>query len=380
MNVIRWSLVIAGCLLVLGVLATYKLLDIRASIAAAQAYPEQSETVEEAVVTVAEFTPTIIVIGEVVAPRRLDLRNEIPGEITAVNFRSGERVREGQLLIQLDTAIEEASLQVARARADLAQRVYDRNLELYESRVSNEDQLDRARADLSTTLAEIDVLERTIARKTLRSPFAGRAGLHTFEVGQFLPSNTLIANLVGDTANMWVDFQVPQFYPQLPIGAEVGIAPIGNGSTTAGITASIIAENTVLNAGSRSRSYRASIPDEARYYTPQSMVKLDVPIGSPQRLLQVPALAIQQDPLGQYVFVLREETDGRGLRAIRQQVQVRIVNTDYALLEDGSALAPGDRIATAGAFKLYEGILVFTRERNREYIDPDPGRVQQENR
>jgi membrane fusion protein (multidrug efflux system) len=89
-----------------------------------------------------------------------------------------------------------------------------------------------------------------------------------------------------------------------------------------------------------------------------------VPIGAPAQLPQVPVLSVQNDPLGQYVFVLR--SDGSGvLRAVRQQVQVRLIETDRALLEVGTGLEAGTRIAAAGAFKLYEGILVFTRERNR---------------
>ena len=363
MSFIRWGVTIGGCLLVFGALATYKVREIQAGIAAGEAYPEQSETVEEARVGTAEFTPNITVMGEIVAPQRLDLRNEIGGEITVVNFQSGAPVSAGQLLIQLDTSVEEASLEVAHARADLAQRTYDRNLELFESKLSTEDLLDRARADLSAAQAEVEVLERTIAKKTLRSPFAGRAGLHNFEVGQYLESNTLITSLIGDTAQMWIDFQVPQFYSRLGIGAALKVTGIVNDNNETATQATVIAENTVVNADSRSRAYRASIPDEHKRFTPQTMVKLEVPVAAPERLLQIPATAVQQDPLGQYVFVLNDDPAGKGLRATRKQVEVRLIDTDYALVEQNGALQEGDRIAAAGAFKLYEGILVFTRER-----------------
>ncbi len=364
MNFKKWALTLVACLLVFAALATYKVMDIRASIAMAEAYPEQSETVEEALVSTAQYTPTISVIGEIVAPQRLDLRNEIGGEITSVNFRSGDRVVAGQLLIQLDTTVQEANLNAARARADLARVVHERNLKLIESRVINADQLDRTQAELTSAESEITVLERTIEKLTLRSPFAGRAGLHNFEVGQFLPDSALITSLIGDTADMWVDFQMPQFYPQLPVGTDVGITTISNDSDAARTSATIIAENTVLNANNRSRGYRASVPNEGQHYAPSTVVQLDVPIGAPAQLLQVPVLSVQNDPLGQYVFVLR--SDGSGvLRAVRQQVQVRLIETDRALLEVGTGLEAGTRIAAAGAFKLYEGILVFTRERNR---------------
>lgn len=372
----KWAITVCGCLAVFAALATYKFMDISASIAMAEAYPEQSETVEEAIVRTADHTPTISVIGEVLAPQRLDLRNALNGEITAVNFRSGDRVEQGQLLIQLDTTTQEANLEAAKARVELAETVHERNLSLLDSRVVNQDTVDRSLAELTAARAEIDVLERTIEQLTLRAPFSGRAGLHNFEVGQILQAGTLITTLIGDTADMWIDFQMPQFYPQLPVGAEVGVTTITNDNTAARATATIIAENTILNADNRSRGYRASVPNDSTQYAPSTVVQLDVPIGAAERLLEVPALAVQNDPLGQYVFVLRQ--DGAELRAVRQQVQVRLIEADRALLEtttgleSAGGLQEGARIAAAGAFKLYEGILVNTRERNRTTLEQEP--------
>lgn len=363
MSFIKWGVTITGCAIVFGALATWKVRDIQTAIAAGEAYPEQSETVELTTVETAQFTPTITVMGEIVAPQRLDLRNEIGGEITRVNFESGAMVRKGQLLLQLDIAVEQANLEAAKAKAEVARLAHQRLLRLSETRVATEDQLDKANADLTSALAEVSVLERTIEKKTLRSPFDGRAGLHNFEVGQYLTDNTLITSLVGTTDHMWVDFQMPQFYPQLPVDTAVNVMAIANssGNVAERVTANVIAENTVLNANNRSRSYRASIANGSQYYAPYTVVQMEVPVANAEPLLQVPALSVQNDPLGQYVFLLKP--DGNGFRAARQQVKVRLLEDDRALIEPGTGLAAGDRIAGAGAFKLYEGILVFSGDR-----------------
>jgi membrane fusion protein (multidrug efflux system) len=363
MSFIKWTLAVVVCLLVTAGLGAYKVMEIRAAIAAGEAYPEPSETVEAALVSTGTFTPTVSVIGELLAPRRLDLTNELPGEIVAVNFASGARVTEGQVLLQLDVSVEQANLDAARARMTLAQLNFDRQQELLEKRVSTQELLDRARAELTATEAEISVLQRSIEMKTLRSPFAGKAGLHTFEVGQYLPANTLITSLIGDSDEMWVDFQVPQFYPRLTSGAQLAVDVIGNdGSGPA--TAVVIAENTVLQANNRSRGYRASVPNQGDYHAPHTMVELLVPVGSAETLLLVPAQALQNDPLGQYVFELQADAQDQGVwRAQRRQVRVRSITEAGAMLEDGSGLQPGTRIAAAGAFKLYEGLKVYIGER-----------------
>ncbi len=363
MNFKKWLFAIVGCAIVLGALAAWKIMDIRSAIATAKAYPEQIETVEAGTVTTAKFTPSISVMGEIVAPQRLDLRNEIAGVITAVNFHSGDRVRAGQLLIQLDVAVEKANLEGAKAKAELTRVVHARIVKLVESKVATAGELDKAQADLAAARADIAVLERTIEKKTLHAPFNGRAGLHNFEVGQFLPANTLVASLIGDTANMWVDFQMPQFYPQLPAGTQVSLVTIGNDNNAVPVTASVIAENTVLNANNRSRAYRASIANDSQRYIPYTVVQLVVPTAAPQTLLQVPAIAVLNDPLGQYVYILHDGGPGQGLRAARQQVQVKLMEADRALIES-TGLKSGDLIAVAGAFKLYQGILVKTRDRN----------------
>lgn len=363
MSFIKWTLTVGICLVVFGGLAAYKVTEIRAGIAAGEAYPEPSETVEATAVGTIAYTPTLTVIGELVAPRRLDLRNELAGAIVAVNFASGARVEAGQVLLQLDIAVEQANLQAARAQAELARLQFQRQQELLEKRVSTQEMLDQARATLTATEAQITVLERSIDKKTLRSPFTGKAGLHTFEVGQYLEPNTLITSLVGDSNEMWVDFQVPQFYPRLTTGAQLAVDVIGNdGSGPA--TAAVIAENTVLQANNRSRGYRASVPNEGGYYVPHTMVELLVPVGGAETLLLVPAQALQNDPLGQYVFELQADAQEQGVwRAQRRQVRVRAITEAGAVLEDGSGLQPGTRIAAAGAFKLYEGLKVYIGER-----------------
>ena len=363
MNFKKWSLTIALCLTIFGGLAAYKVSEIRRSVAAAEAYPEQSEVVEQALVTTGEYTPAITVMAEIIAPKRLDIRNELAGEITTVNFQSGEIVQQGQLLLQMDIATEQANLEAARARADLSRLVMNRSKELYNSNLASEEQLDTAVSQLTSAEAEIAVLERTIEKKTLRAPFSGRVGIHSFEAGQYLSANTLITSLIGSTGEIWVDFQIPQFYPQLPIGSAVTIKTINNRSNENGLQAIILAENTIINAGNRSRGYRASLNSDLQTYPPQTIVNISAPVAPPELVLQVPSVSVQYDPLGSYVFLLREDPSGNSFRAARQQVKIKLVGSEFTLLEPETGLKAGDIIASAGAFKLYDGIKVFTAAR-----------------
>ena len=359
----KWLLAILICGLVLAGLAYFKYAEIQTGIEQAQSFPEQMETVETATVLSVPYKPKLNVIGEVLAPQRLDLRNEMAGEISSVNFESGQPIVQGQVLIELDTSEERADLEAAQARAELARVVLARAEDLLTNDLSSAEQVDRARADVATAEASVKVLERRIQKMTLRAPFAGRAGLHNFEVGQFLPANTLITSLVGDTDYAWVDFQVPQFYAQLSVGDRVEIAPIETSRAGDMSSASVVAENTILNERNRSRSYRAQFSASIFDIGANSMVSVRVPTGNEEQLLRVPGVAVQNDPLGQFVYRIQNEGASDVMRAFRQRVVVRVVSGDYALLEVGTGLNAGERIAAAGAFKLYEGIRVLAGER-----------------
>jgi membrane fusion protein (multidrug efflux system) len=173
--------------------------------------------------------------------------------------------------------------------------------------------------------------------------------------------NTFITTLISNQDFIWVDFKVPQFYRRLPENTKVTVTTIGEANNQQQATALVIAENTIIEAANRSRQYRAKLPNTAGNFTANTMVNVQVPVADTESVLQVPALAIQHDPLGQFVFVLNKDEEKQGYRASRRQVTVKHLGTQHALIEAG--LKPGEKIAGAGAFKLHEGLLVFTRER-----------------
>lgn len=376
MNIRRWSITLVSCLLVFSALAAYKVLEIKAAIAFGESFPEQSETVEVFSAELVDYTENISAIGKVISPQRADLRNEQTGRVVKINFSSGANVEEGQLLLQLDISEEQARLRAVQARTELAKTVLQRAVNLRKSDAVSQEGLDRARADFTALEADIAALESTIRKKTIRAPFAGRTGLHQFEVGEYLDENTLVTTLVGNTSTMWVDFQVPQFYGSLVLDSSVQVQTINTlPSQALSYSAKIIAVGNVVNDVNRSLHYRAAIDratiehkessteieDASVLPTPNTMVSVQVPIASNKPLVAVVALAIQHDHLGKYVYVLSPDEQAGGYRASRREISIVAQQGDRILLSAG--LQAGELVAGAGAFKLHEGILVFTGER-----------------
>ena len=79
--------------------------------------------------------------------------------------------------------------------------------------------------------------------------------------------------------------------------------------------------NRLIESANRSRQYRARLPNPRGQFSANTMVNVQVPVADTESVLQVPALAIQQDPLGQFVYVLLEDDANQGYRASRRQVK-----------------------------------------------------------
>ncbi len=349
-NARRWLITATAMLAIIALLAVFKVQEIRGAIAFAQSFPEPSETVEVYVVESADYQAMQKVYAEVVAPQRLALRNELGGVIAEVGFAAGDQVDAGQLLVQQDIREEKARLRALQARADLAARTFERSSKLFREKRLSEQALDEARAELDSLRAEIAQTQVQIDKKTLRAPFAAKAGIHHLEVGELLPAQTEITTLVGLDEKLWIDFELPQQAMQLTAGDSVVVLASGKR-----LQARIIARDAELSASSRNLRYRAELAGQDHGLLPNAVVNVEVPAAPSQQVALIPDTALRVDQLGSFVYLLQSGEEGE-LRARRQQVDVASRrNNQVAIL---SGLTEGDRIAAKGAFKLRDNMKV----------------------
>ena len=364
----HWIIAVTACVLLFAGLAAYKVMQIRAAIAFGESFGEPSETVETVEAEMRTVQEYVSTIGEIVAPQAVTLRNELPGRIVAVNFASGSRVAQGDILLQLDITEEQAQLTSAQARAELARLDLKRSKALQGDNLVSQERIDQAVAQSSIARAEVLALQAVIDKKTLRAPFDAVAGLHQFEVGDVLQANTEITTLVGINPFTWVDFSIPDNRVGVDIGTEVMVA--NPTQPTEILRASVVARDSVVSAQSRNLRLRARL-DNAAGLAPNTAVNVALPVGVPQERAHVPATAVRLDGLGDYVFVLEPEAAGTAggqsvprYRARRQAVTVGLQSGQWVAILSG--LGGGELVAANGSFKLRSNLLVYVGERPPE--------------
>lgn len=348
----RWMITAAGCLVVAALLAGYKYLQIQEAIAFGKSFPEPSETVRATMVEEGVLNNYQTTIGEIVAPQSIDLRNELEGRIVAVNFAAGDLVKKGDILVQLDVENEKAQLAAAEARAHLAELELARLQKLLLKKNVSEDRVDQAEAELKITRADMRSLQTTIDKKTLRTPFDARAGLHNLEVGEYLEGSAVVVTLVGLVDYTWVEFSLPIAEADLQVGSEVMIEAAGPDAEP--VPAAIVARDPFASPSSRTVRFRGKIMGN-QAFPPNAVVKVSVS-SEQRRGVVLPTTALLKDGMGDYVYLLTPDSSGEGHRAHRRSVTIAYQDDDAAAISHG--LASGQMVATAGAFKLRENLLV----------------------
>jgi membrane fusion protein (multidrug efflux system) len=290
--------------------------------------------------------------------------------VSAIRFDSGEVVKQGQVLLELDSSVERAQLASAQARRDLARLSADRSRALVKENVIARSQADSDDATLKSTSADAAALQAQIERKVVRAPFSGRLGIRQVNLGQYLTPGTAITVLQAVDA-VYVDFTLPQQQlGAIAVGTPVQIHVDGPGPGTPGEGA-IAAIDPTLDAATRSIKVRAAVGNKDDRFRPGMFVEVAVVLPGRRKLVAVPATAIVHASYGDSVFVVEDKPgDAAGATAgkvARQQfVRTGESRGDFVGLVEG--LKAGQEVVVAGAFKLRNGAGVVVN--NSVKLDP----------
>ena len=173
----RMVFTLAVTIAVLAGLGFVKFRQIHAAIAQAASFQPPPEAVTTVLAQRETWPTTLDVIGTAVAIHGVTVSADLPGTVDSIDFDSGKPVREGDVLVELDTRQERAQLAAVEAQRDLAKVNYGRMQQLANAGVISRMEYDRATADQKSTEAQVGEIRATIARKTIRAPFSGYLGI-----------------------------------------------------------------------------------------------------------------------------------------------------------------------------------------------------------
>lgn len=368
-----WIAIPIGLLLTLGVLGGVKAAQINTMIKAGASFAPPPEAVTSAEVQEAEWVASRQAVATLVAVRGVTLGSELPGLIREITFDSGGAVKKGAVLVKLDTSAEEAQLESAQADAALAKVSLERTRSLRKGESSSQADLDAAEARAKQASAAVANLRAIIAKKSIRAPFDGRVSIRQVELGQVLSAGAPIASLQSVTP-IHADFWLPQ---QALIDLKSGQQVELQTDTFPGASwhGEISAINPEVDAATRNVKVRATFPNEDGRLRPGMFANAQVLSAEKHRVLLLPVTAVLYAPYGDTVFTIERQKDpsGKDALTVRQQF-VRLGERRGDFVAVTSGLEKGQRVVSAGAFKLRNGMAVMVNNAlaPNAQLDPAP--------
>jgi membrane fusion protein (multidrug efflux system) len=392
---------VLGLLLLVVIIAGVKALQIKALIDSGKTMMQPPTTISSADVQAYQWESTLTAIGSLEAAKGLEITADLSGRISKILFNAGAEVSAGDLLVEQEISTEKAQLRSAKSTAALEKNNFDRVEQLYRRKVASKSEYDSAENAYQSALADADNIRAAIEKKSIRAPFKGRLGIRLVNLGQSITAGEPVVSLQA-TDQMFVNFFLPQQkLSQLKVGLVVRL----NSDAVPGkvFTGKINAINPEIDSATRSVEIQAILANPDGELLPGMFASIAVVFPELSDVLLIPITAVQYATYGDSVFVIDEtsaedkgaEKKGVDTKAsedkpspvkpsatqdatattaktkqktgnekasqpslVARQQFVRLGETrgDFVVVTKGLAL--GERIVSAGGFKLRSGASV----------------------
>ena len=339
--------VVLFCLLVYGgVIGVNRYFGSKA-LAAMAAAPPPTASVAVAQAQKRSWPEQIDAIADLQSIQGTHLTAQTSGIVTQVSFHSGEAVKQGQLLVQLNDntikaqlAKDQAALENARIELHRQRRLLPKKATSQESEQSAEATYREAQATLQNDQAQLENLQ-------IRAPFDGHLGLLGISPGQYVAAGTGVVDL-----QQWnplrVVFDVPQQdLPRLSLGDPVRLSV--NGYPDRQFSGKLSAIGAAVESDTRSVRVEARIDNPDERLRPGMFGEVHVQLADSRQVVAVPRTAIAYNTYGEYVYVV--EKGKHGEIAQHRLVHVGVQHGDLVQIRDG--VRRGEQVVVSGQVKLY---------------------------
>ncbi len=357
-------------LAVLAAVGGTKWLQMRAAASGGGQFAAPPSAVNVFTAELQAWPNTLHAVGSVHADEGITVLAEVPGRVESIHFRSGDFVEKGTLLLTQHSGNESAQLAAAKAQWLLAQSNFNRVSSLRDQKTVSESDFEVARQELASAEAEVRNLESTLDKKTLRARFSGRLGIRKVDLGQDLQIGDEIVALQSHD-NLRVNFTMPQRYVRLiKSGLPVEVNMIEDKDTK--VIGQVNAVGAEVDMLTRNIEVQATLEASEGTLIPGMAVEVYVQLPEAKERLVVPSTAVVYAPYGDTVFVIEMNEESGQLQARQQFVKVLERRGDFVAI--GAGLQAGEQVASAGAFKLYNGqnVMITENPETAYSLNPTP--------
>ena len=375
-----WYLAAALIVITAGCLAGWRHLHDAAKSAAKQ--PPQRVPVSVAQVRTADFPVYLNGLGTVQPYDTVTVRSRVDGEVTKVDFKQGQMVEEGALLVQIDPRPYQAALDQAiakKAQDEASLKDAQLNLARYGALASQEfasrQQFDTQQATVQQLMAQIqgdqaaiDNTQTQVSYTAIRSPLTGKVGFRLIDPGNIVhatDSNGIVT--IVKLQPISVVFTAPE--EEVPainnalVSGTVPVTALSSDGTKILSQGKLALVNNQVDQASGTIRMKATFQNQDNALWPGLSVSTRLLLNTLKQVDVVPEGAVGRGPNGLYAFVVGKD-DKIEMRA----VMVSQEGDGQSVIAKG--LLPGETVVTSGQYQLEQGTLVDPKPEDTTATQP----------
>jgi membrane fusion protein (multidrug efflux system) len=330
-------------------------------------------TVSTMVIATTEWQPKLTSVGNVRAFRGVELSTEVAGLVASVPIKSGQDVKEGELLIKLNDVSDVAQLNSLKGLADLAKVINERDRQQLAIQAISKNVFDTSAADAKSKQAQVEQQTALVSKKNLKAPFSGRVGIVSINPGQYVNSGDKLLTL-QTLDPIFVDFNLPQNNAeQIQVGQVVEVTT--DAFKDASFTGKITAVSPKVDTNTRNIQVEAQLANPDKKILPGMFANVNIKLGDQVKLLTLPQTAVTYNPYGSTVFIAKPtgKKDKQGKEALEaQQVFVTTGATRGDQVAILKGVEEGATIVTSGQLKLKNGTPLIVNNKVEPANSPNP--------
>lgn len=307
-------------------------------------------------ITGKDWVPTIEATGNVLAKAIVEVTTQSGGLVTKKIFESGDTVKAGDVLVELDDTTEQASLKQNQALLFSKKLTYERNKQLVSQGAVSRSDFDNSQAAYLAQQAQVDNDQAQIKLLKIIAPFSGQLGISNLQLGQYVNAGANVCQLV-DLSQMYINFSISQkdigdIKLKQNIEIMVDTYPdkkfVGNIST---ISPSIASGTGMINlqaiANNKEELLRSGM------YVTVNIIKPTL-----TKQIVIPQTAVRFTTYGDSVFVVDKVSNAEHPNLTVKPRDITVVDRKNGLVLVGKGLKAGEEIVSIGEANLSAGSIV----------------------
>lgn len=297
-----------------------------------------------------EWSEEIRSIGTIAAVQAITISPEVGGTVVGIHFESGDTISQGDKLITLNDAAEQADLLRYQAQLEVSRLTLERSKKLSKRQVESLADYDQKKARFDETEALVAQAKAIIDKKNIRAPFSGILGIRQVNLGDYLQPGTPIVTLTNPE-KLYINFNVPERYANvIRTGQQVVF--------TVDTHLDKEFEGVITTVDPQIDKDIRNIAIQASADNPDNMLKsgmfADIRVILPQedKTVTVSESAIEYGLYGSSVYVV-DKNENDELIVRKQFVKTGIHRKGEVAVLEG--VKTGEQVVTAGQLKLNNG-------------------------